>query len=207
MPIFLDPVPIPSGTTMSIIQDKALTDLGLSIAASGSNTVTQDTADTLFNKSVDRINRELGLSLQVVSGEFVPTPATAVLDLVVLQMECLTHKRQTELSTTGSGRGVKRVKLEDIEVEFDSVDKAKNLDAKFGYCQEAQDALLKYKLIRGHVDGSDIIWDGNTRRWEEVDHDGTTSLDKHYDHRSDGGQYPGVDPGDFLGGPTGRFGH
>lgn len=198
---------LPSGTLIAALQEAVVVDLGLTIAASGTNTVTQTVMDSFIEKGIRRINRELELSLEISGGDITPArPDESVLDLITLQTECLLHKRQVELATTSSGRGVKRVKLEAIEVEFDLVDKTKNLDAKYGYCQELKDALLKYQGAKAAADGASIIWDGTERRWEEVDHDGTTRDEVHYNQRPDGGKHPGIDPGDFDGGTSNRFG-
>ena len=198
---------LPSGTLISALQNAVVVDLGLTIAASGTNTITQEIMDSFIEKGIRRINRELELALEIQGGDLIPArPAEAVLDLIILQTECLLHKRQVELATTSSGRGVKRVKLEAIEVEFDSVDKTKNLDAKYGFCQELKDALLKYQGAKAAADGAEIIWSGSTRRWEIVDHDGTTADEIHYNQKPDGGKWPSVDPGDFDGGSSNRFG-
>ena len=204
MPVFLDP--IPSGTIFDTLSEQVVVDLGLTVAASGTNTVSSDILTVIFEKSLSHLNRCLDTCFILENGAITPDPSKGELDLIVLQAECLLHKRQVELATTSAGRGVKRVKLEAIEVEFDSVDKTKNLDAKFGYCQELEDALIKYRVAQGTSEGAEIIWDGSTRRWEEVDHDNTTQDEVHYDQRPDGGKYPGVDPGDFDGGTSNRFG-
>ena len=203
MSILLDP--LPSGSALDTLSKQVVTDLGLVIDGSGIGSIDSEDLVILFEKSLSRLNRCLETCFVLDTGEIKPSPSKAHLDLIMLQTECLLHKRKVELST-GTERGVKRVKLEDIEVEFDSIDKSKNLDAKFGYCQELEDALLQFKSAQNAADGASIIWDRNSRRWEEVDHDGTTGVETHYDHRDDGNKHPGVDPGNFDGGPTNRFG-
>lgn len=204
MPIFLDP--LPSGTLTDTIGLQTVTDLGLTISASGTNTITQTNLDILISKSISRINRRLETTFVVSNGDILPAPTIAELDLIVMQTECLLHKRLTELSTTSSGRGVKRVKLEAIEVEFDSVDKSKGLNAKFGYCQDFQEAIVQYMASEFASSSGDIIWSGNTRRWEIIDHDSTTHPHIHFDQRSDGG-HPHMDHNSFGHGHTHRSGH
>ena len=203
MPVFLDP--LPSGSTIDTLSQQVVVDLGLTIGGSGVGSINGADLAIIFEKSLSRLNRCLETCFIIENGEIEPSPSKGELDLVMLQAECLLHKRKVELST-GTERGVKRVKLEAIEVEFDSVDKSKNLDAKFGYCQELEDALLQFKSAQAASDGADIIWSGEERRWQEVDHDNTTEPETHYNHRDDGNKFPGVDPGNFDGGPTNRFG-
>ncbi len=180
---------LPSGTLIEEMQTKIVTDLALTIDASGANTITKVDMDVIFEKSVDRINRELVLTLQISNGDFVIRPEEAVIDLIVLQGECLLSKRQNELSKNNPA--IKRVRLEDIELEFTDVGnlRSKDIDLKFGFCAELENALSRKRAdIISDIAGNDgeIIWDGTTRRFEDTDHGGTTHSHRHFNPLTDG---------------------
>jgi len=189
---------VPSGTLIEEIQNAAVADAGLTIAASGTATITQAQMDTLTEKSVRRMNHQLGMTMGIAGGDITPSrPVDAVLDLITLQVECLISKWQSERAATGQDRGVRMVKLEGIQIEFDPVDRLKNLDAKYGFCAELDEALKQYRVQRVHIEGASAVWDGTEKRWVEVDHSSTSEEHRHYNPLDDGDQYEGLDPGDY----------
>lgn len=188
---------LPSGTLVAALQDAAINDLSLTIAASGTGTITQGALDVIFEKSVRRINRKLELLIEILAGDLTPRPDEAVLDLVILQTECLLYKRINEQAKFSPG--IKRVRLEAIELEFSDVGslRSKDLDAKHGICQELDTAMNQYKAENATSDSGDIIWAGSTRRHEVVDHD-NTSTHTHFNSIPDGGS--SVNNDDDIGG-------
>ncbi len=191
---------LPSGTLIEAMQESVVADLGLSIAASGEATITQSLEDTLFEKSVRRINRKLSLEIEIVSGDLDPRPSEAVIDLIILQNECILQHNRNE-KVKNSNAAVKMVKLEGIAVEFIDISKSRSADinAKYGFCSELNLALRQYHSSGpGSIDGADKIWSGSRRRWETATHDDTTSDHPHYDNMADGGTnlpYDGIGDG------------
>lgn len=195
---------IPSGTLIATIQTEMTIDVGLSIAASGTATITQADVDIFTDKSIRRVNRKLGTSMVIAGGDITPTPTNALVDLVVLQGECLLSKWLNQKAATGQDRGVKMVKLEGIQIQFDDVDRLKNQDSKYGFCAELEEAMKQYRVSDLAVNAGELIWNGNSRRFEDADHDGTTYEHRHYDKQDDGNKWEGVDPGDTS---DSRFGN
>ena len=164
---------IPSGTLVATLQEYIATDVGLSIAASGAGTVTQATMDILFEKTLLFVNAAVGTEMAVLAGDIDPLPDDDLAALIVMQADCLLFQHNLEKSKNNPE--IKRIRVDEIEVEFSDVTtyKSKDLDAKYGFCAIFENAMASY--IQEHLvaGAGDIIWQGNTRRWEDVDFDGT----------------------------------
>lgn len=190
---------LPSGTLVEEMQLQIVTDVGLTIAASGENTITQTNMDTIFEKTVRRINRIVGLQTDVIGGDLVPRPSEDVLDLIVLQGECTLIQRDLELGKRNPN--IKRVRLEAIELEFSDVGSARSrdLDAKFGFCADIERAIQRFLAGDAVTDAGSIIWEGTTRHHEDVTHDDQTGshrifnplIEDHHDNTHNDGE-PGL---------------
>lgn len=170
MPVILST--LPSGTLVEAMEEAIAADLGLTIAPSGDLTVTQEVMDIIFEKAVRDISRELTIAIEIEAGDLVPRPSEPILSLIILQGECLLYRRIVEVNK--ASRGIKRARLADIEIEFSDPTeiRSKDLDAKHGFCETLERALVQYKTDNVTSDNADIIWEGTTRIYEDVNFDG-----------------------------------
>lgn len=174
-------------TSISGLQSLAVSDFGLTIAASGTATISQDTLDNLIEKSIINLNGKLDLGLAISGDLITPEPTDSIKNLLLLNLECLMSKYLNEASK--SSPEIKSVKLGDISLEFSDISekRSKDIESKMGYCKGLEDAIMLYSIETTSGLG-DIIWDGNTRRYEDVDHDGTTENHRHFNPLSDNGK-------------------
>ena len=189
---------IPSGTLIEALGDDVALDFGLTIVASGTGFL-RETMNELIDKSLTRINRNIESNFLIIQGDITPLPSQSVVDLIILQTECLLSIRSNEIARVNPS--IKKVRLEEIELEFSDVDtlRSKDINSKFSFCAELEKVLLQYRVnIIGAGISGEIIWDGNTRRFEDVDHDGQ-HRHRHFNPLPDAGTNPNNDSVDGIG--------
>jgi len=144
--------------------DMIQTDLGLD------SSFTESMINTFIIKAIRRINRRLGftgtsneISIDFERKLITPTPNDTILDLIIMQTECLIMKNK-------SGKaGSSGIRLKDGDSEVDLGAGAKvTIDLTNSICKELNDAIIEY-LYR--VTQGDVIWYGNRRITQDMDHD------------------------------------
>jgi len=146
-------------------------DLGEMLTASG--------ALDYVNKSIRRINRRLHFTgttneVTIDASGIITFPDNAVADIMVLQMECLAVKTQQGEAVS---KGIR------IKSGSDEVDTTAGFggyqNAVKNVCGELQQAIKDYLKEAEKDERSDtlseygtLMWYGEQRKYEDVDHDG-----------------------------------
>lgn len=152
----------------------------------GSTGMTSGTATLFVTKAVRRLNRRLHLigtvSAMAVSGAYVlGADNDDFQDFIVMQAECLIAKRQ-------QGEAVsKGIRIRSGQDEIDTTAGFRGYgDVTSSICDELEEAIADYleeaEKAAGYStvaeDGA-MIWYGEQRKYEDVDHDGQYSEREH----------------------------
>jgi hypothetical protein len=180
------------GVTKSAIEEFTVT-AGLSSSFTNvdeiSNQIREDIAITageftetqieiFIVKSLNRLNRRLlltGTTLELIfndsTGTITPTPNADIQDLIVLQAECLiTGSRQASAVSKGI-----RVRDGDSEIDTTAGFGGHN-DVSRNLCGDLDKAIEDYLWNKkGAAQNGQIVWYGNQRIQEDMDHDGQGS--------------------------------
>jgi len=137
------------------------------------DTYTDEELAVFIKKALNRLNRKLrfcGTDLEMtfdsMTGEVTPTPNCTILDLILLQVECMILKSSR---ITAVGKGI-RVRDGDSEVDTTAGFSGRNAVVSDA-CSELTDAIKDFLWQQTANDG-EIIWYGNSRIIGIMDHNG-----------------------------------
>jgi hypothetical protein len=135
-------------------------------------------------KAINRINRRLQLtgtsselSFDEGTGTITPTPNSTIFDFIIMQIECFIVRNLRKVAV---GKGIR---VRDGETEIDTTagfgGHRDQVNDVCGELDEAVDDYLK-QLDKDEFssvvsENAEIIWYGNTRTCEDLDHDGQDS--------------------------------
>ena len=163
---------LPSFSNVDNLVEQIKLDLGLT------NEYTQSQYEIFIVKALNRINRKLAytgtvreLRFDDTTGTIIPTPNSTMLDIILLQIECLMVKQSRKAAVS------KGIRVRDGDSQIDTT-------AGFGghdsvvkdICGELDDAIAD--ALWGDdavIDSAEIIWYGNSRIYADMDHDGDGS--------------------------------
>ena len=138
---------------------------------------TDDQLNTFIDTGLKRLNRRIALTITITDGVLSAVPSSSQYDLIVLQTECIIGKRENYAAIR---RGV-RVKQDENEVDMSAGLGSFKEYVQGGVCQELEDALAEYiasgavELSSAVSDNAEIIWSGNQKVYEDIDHSGQQS--------------------------------
>lgn len=160
---------VPSFDNLTNIKNDIKTDLGITTE------FTDTELTTFIQKALNRLNRRLNyvgtsqeLSFDSGLGVILPTPSTALLDLITLQSECLIASR-SRVSAVAKG-----IRVRDGDSEIDTT-------ASFGghnaivreLCEELTLGINQFLYNQaGVAQHAKVSWYGNRRIEADMDHDG-----------------------------------
>lgn len=141
------------------------------------STISNEQIAAIIVKSIRRINLKLETSFQYIVGSsgIVPTPSETLGAFIVMQAECLLAKM---IRSTAISKGI-RVRDGDSEIDTTAGFSGQN-DLVNDICGELDKMISQYRA--GLIGDNDIasrygqiIWYGNSKIIEELDHDGEGS--------------------------------
>lgn len=132
--------------------------------------------ETLISKALRRLNRKIGTSLSIsqTTGTIDPSPTDTILDLIILQTECLIAKNRRGQAVS------KGIRVRDGDSSIDTTASFSGHESVVrDYCDELDKAIDDYRAISdGAATYGDIVWYGNSPVTEELDHDGESYNDR-----------------------------
>jgi hypothetical protein len=162
----------PSGVyTVDDIVHLVKVDMGLS-----DTDYTSSQYKSLVDKSLIRLNRRISTAL-VASGSTTvqaiisPNPTDTILDLIILQTECLVAQNQRRQAIS------KGIKVRDGDSSIDTTSSfGGHAQVVKDYCDEIDEAILDYiRDVNGANINGKLITYGNSNVIESVDHNGDSS--------------------------------
>lgn len=145
--------------------------------------MTDDELDILIQKSIDRLNLKLKLqgtnremSYSSSTGAITPTPTSSLTALIVMQGECLIAKRR---QASGAKSGLR------MQQDSDFVDTTRGLtsqkDLSQTICDELRGCIADYlRGVDGAAEYGDLVWQGNSRAFEDAEFDGDGFVEKDF---------------------------
>ena len=114
----------------------------------------------------------IAITINTSTGEFSSDPGAEQAALISLQVQCLIARRDFK---TAAGKGV-RVKQDENEVDTSAglTGLQSTVDGDYSPCAELDRLVVLYlsSVNGGVADNAEAIWSGNSRIYEDVDHDG-----------------------------------
>jgi hypothetical protein len=138
-------------------------------------TYTDHQLNIFIRAALKRLKVRAGIDIAIANGVLAPVPTTEESALIGLQTQCMIAHRQFRSATL---KGVK-VKQDDSSVDTSAglSGLRESVSGDGSPCAQLEDLLREYLAkVAGAVETyGDAVWSGNSRLYEDVDHDGQHS--------------------------------
>lgn len=158
--------------------DKITTQIKKDIALSATE-LTDSDIEVFIQKALDRLNLKLNfegtskeLSFNDSLGTINPSPSSTIRAMIVMQAECLILKRRHADAVT------KGIKVRDGDSEIDTTAGFRGHgDVVGSVCDDLEVCISRFLSGQegGAAEHGGLIWAGNSRNFEDADHDGQSS--------------------------------